>query len=374
MRELNPDTQIVGVTAGRIDPTLLYDVSARSEEPGQLSFRELLLDGSADAQVPPHADDHDHAHADSVTVTSDGCVDPDALFDLLENPPSGVYRLKGVVAVRYRATVRHYVVNLVGTSIHVAGAPPTATTVGPIIWSRSAMHLDTTMCAPASAPHYKAMSDAASAARDSPAAAVPPAQHLTNRHLPSTFSTRPAISSIASGPRTRSTGRPDSTEICSTDRSPRAGSASYTVRSLSESPSSLRHRMLRLLGQFSTAPDDFHDLIGPCHQYTVAPQQLVTPRRGRRGDRPGTAHTTRPIASAQDAVLAAPLRKARFHDHGGATQHRHQPVAGQEPVSRRPHARRVLGDQQARGRISGAATRNVQPDKEYRCRRPARPP
>ena len=45
VRELNPDTQIVGVTAGRIDPTLLYDVSARSEEPGQLSFRELLLDG-----------------------------------------------------------------------------------------------------------------------------------------------------------------------------------------------------------------------------------------------------------------------------------------------------------------------------------------
>ena len=124
VRELNPDTQIVGVTAGRVDPVLLYDVSARNEEPGQLSFRELLLDGSAD--VPAHAGDHDHAHADSVTVTSEGCVDPDALFDLLENPPAGVYRLKGVVAVRYRATVRRYVVNLVGTSIHVAGAPPTA--------------------------------------------------------------------------------------------------------------------------------------------------------------------------------------------------------------------------------------------------------
>ena len=88
-------------------------------------------------------------HADSVTVTSDGCVDPDALFDLLENPPAGVYRLKGVVAVRYRATSRHYVVNLVGTSIHVAGAPADATTGTPIIWSPSACTSTATRCAPA---------------------------------------------------------------------------------------------------------------------------------------------------------------------------------------------------------------------------------
>jgi hypothetical protein len=37
-----------------------------------------------------------------------------------------VYRLKGTVAVRYRERDRNYVVNLVGTSIHVATAPPTA--------------------------------------------------------------------------------------------------------------------------------------------------------------------------------------------------------------------------------------------------------
>jgi G3E family GTPase len=59
-----------------------------------------------------------------VTVIGDGCVDPGALVDLLEQPPAGVYRLKGTVAVRYRARVRHYVVNVVGTSIHVMTAPP----------------------------------------------------------------------------------------------------------------------------------------------------------------------------------------------------------------------------------------------------------
>ena len=43
-----------------------------------------------------------------------------------------MYRLKGVVAVDSRAAVRRYVINLVGTSIHVAAArepaPEDATT------------------------------------------------------------------------------------------------------------------------------------------------------------------------------------------------------------------------------------------------------
>ena len=125
VRERNPDVQIVGAIGARIDPALLYDVSA-VDAGGQLSFRELLIDSAADATVAAHADQHDHVHAASVTATTAGCVDPGALFDLLEQPPAGVYRLKGTVAVRYRATVRNYVVNVVGTSIHVAAAPPTA--------------------------------------------------------------------------------------------------------------------------------------------------------------------------------------------------------------------------------------------------------
>lgn len=116
VRERNAGVHIVGATGARVDPALLYDVSS-GEDSGQLSFRELLLDR------PAHADDHDHVHAASVTVTSDGCVDPAALLDFLEEPPEGVYRIKGTVAVRYRAKVRTYVVNVVGTSVHVAQAP-----------------------------------------------------------------------------------------------------------------------------------------------------------------------------------------------------------------------------------------------------------
>ena len=134
VRQANADAHLVAVSAGRVDPTLLYDVTERAEKVGQLSFQDLA--------APAHADDHrDHTHADSVTVTSAGCVSPDAVFDLLENPPAGVYRIKGVVAMRYRAADRRYVVNLVGTSVHVAAAPPTAPDGNHLV--AIGMHIDT---------------------------------------------------------------------------------------------------------------------------------------------------------------------------------------------------------------------------------------
>ena len=73
-------------------------------------------------------------------MSSTGCVDPDALFDLLEAPPPDVFRLKGVVAVRHRASVHNYVVNLVGNAIHIGKAPPRAV---PNCLVAIGMHLDT---------------------------------------------------------------------------------------------------------------------------------------------------------------------------------------------------------------------------------------
>lgn len=115
VRERNPQATVVGAIRGRIDPALLYDVAQPREEPGQLSLRELLVDATVG---------HDHSHADSVTAASDGEVDPGALIDLLEDPPVGVYRLKGAVAVRYGAATHTYAINLVGGAIHIAIAPP----------------------------------------------------------------------------------------------------------------------------------------------------------------------------------------------------------------------------------------------------------
>lgn len=114
VRELNPHAHVVGAMAGRVDPRLLYDVSD-AEESGQLSFRELLLDEAGEA----HDEHHDHVHAASITVVGDGAVDPGPLIDLLEQPPQGIYRIKGTVAIGKR----RYLVNVVGTSVHVVTAP-----------------------------------------------------------------------------------------------------------------------------------------------------------------------------------------------------------------------------------------------------------
>lgn len=117
VHECNPDAHVVGAIAGRVDPRLLYDVIDDDHESGQMSFRELLVEA--------HDDHHDHVHAQSVTVFGDGAVDPAALVDLLEQPPQGVYRMKGTVAVG----TRHYLVNVVGTSAHVTTAPARASHV-----------------------------------------------------------------------------------------------------------------------------------------------------------------------------------------------------------------------------------------------------
>lgn len=118
VRSQNARATVVGAIGGQIDPRLLYDVAGSDDEPGQLSLRELLVDEA------PHAHDHhDHVHADSVTVTTDGEVDPGALIDLLEDPPTGVYRLKGAVKMRYGRGAPTFAVNLVGPTIHIASAP-----------------------------------------------------------------------------------------------------------------------------------------------------------------------------------------------------------------------------------------------------------
>jgi G3E family GTPase len=118
VHERNQRAHVVGTVGGRIDPALLYDVAAARDEGGQLSFRDVLLEAA-------HEDLHHHVHAESVTVTSEGGVDADALIDLVEDPPAGVYRLKGTVTVRHGgASARAYVVNVVGPSVHIARAAP----------------------------------------------------------------------------------------------------------------------------------------------------------------------------------------------------------------------------------------------------------
>jgi G3E family GTPase len=71
------------------------------------------------ARIEARIHEHDHEHADAVTVTASGPVSPGRLVDLLEDPPPGAYRIKGRVVVDTGRSLRGYVVNVVGRSLHV---------------------------------------------------------------------------------------------------------------------------------------------------------------------------------------------------------------------------------------------------------------
>jgi G3E family GTPase len=131
IRERNPEARIIETSRGRIDPELVFDAA---EDPGpddELSFAGL---------IEPDADQHAHAHADAITVPTGDPVDPGRLVDLLENPPDGVYRLKGSVTVGPAGRERRYAVNVVGRHVHIAAHPVRAGSDGLVAIG---MHLDT---------------------------------------------------------------------------------------------------------------------------------------------------------------------------------------------------------------------------------------
>nr|WP_246598029.1 CobW family GTP-binding protein [Nocardia tengchongensis] len=125
--ELVGPVPVYPTSRGRIDPGLLFDLPNRpagAPRVGeQLSFDELLLDETA----PDHGDhchdgcSHDHRHLhddyDSVSFTSDTDLNPRELVALLESPPSGLFRAKGVLAFAVPEDPRKFVLHMVGRHI-----------------------------------------------------------------------------------------------------------------------------------------------------------------------------------------------------------------------------------------------------------------
>ncbi|MBE1878449.1 GTP-binding protein [Myceligenerans sp. TRM 65318] len=114
VREVNPRAHVVATSRGRLDPALVYDAASRQDPQDQLPIAALLRDEHA----------HDHQHADAVSVRATASISPSRLVDVLEDPPSGAYRIKGRVSVHTGRTVRGYLVNVVGRSVHVASVRP----------------------------------------------------------------------------------------------------------------------------------------------------------------------------------------------------------------------------------------------------------
>ncbi len=111
VRLRNPAVAIVPAEHARIDPALIYDAAATEDPPDQLPF------GAALRAEQAH---EDHVHADSVTVSVTGAIEPAGLVELLDDPPATAYRIKGTVTVASGGRPRSYIVNVVGRSAHLA--------------------------------------------------------------------------------------------------------------------------------------------------------------------------------------------------------------------------------------------------------------
>lgn len=110
----NPRVPVLAAPHGALDPALVFDVARDDDPPDQLPLAAL-------ARAEHTAE---HRHAVAVTRVATDAADAGRIVDLLEDPPTGVYRLKGVIPVRTGRGARRRVVNLVGRMIHVSSAPP----------------------------------------------------------------------------------------------------------------------------------------------------------------------------------------------------------------------------------------------------------
>lgn len=126
VRERNPYAHIIRTHHGRIDPALVFDAATREEPAEELPLRSLLLDAHTKHDAKHHTEPHQHATA--VSTQNSGLVDAGRLVDLLEEPPPGVYRIKGAVLVNSGRRIQRYQVNLVGRSIHIKAHSATAST------------------------------------------------------------------------------------------------------------------------------------------------------------------------------------------------------------------------------------------------------
>lgn len=120
VRELNATAPALPVIGGAVDPGLLAEATGGSsydDEPRQLTIGELL-------DHPGHAHAHLHDAFESVAVQTPDPVDPRRLAALLERPPAGAYRCKGLALVDLPGHRDHaYEVHAVGGFVRVGVRP-----------------------------------------------------------------------------------------------------------------------------------------------------------------------------------------------------------------------------------------------------------
>ncbi|MER7107494.1 CobW family GTP-binding protein [Streptomyces sp. NPDC000229] len=99
---------VIDAAYGRVDPELLFDRAARTDDggPRQLTFEDLDLYVVQDA--------HPHAAYDTVSFTAEEPMHPRRLLDFLDSRPEGLYRIKGFVDFGALDPANRYTLHAVG--------------------------------------------------------------------------------------------------------------------------------------------------------------------------------------------------------------------------------------------------------------------
>ncbi len=122
VRERTRAARIVAAFRGEVDPDLVFDTASSEHPLDQLPLWELIDEPEDERSTNLDGEEHGghaHVHADSVTVRLHEPVEAGALVNLLENPPSDAYRIKGRVPVAGKRGTMGVLVNIVGAGVHV---------------------------------------------------------------------------------------------------------------------------------------------------------------------------------------------------------------------------------------------------------------
>lgn len=203
-RRLNPHAPVVATVDGALDPRLVLDAAPEPDGPQEQLLAHAVLDedGHRDGGgTSPIAHPHLHHSAQSLDLVTDAPVDPGALMDLLDDRPTGLFRVKGVVHLAIApGQTAPVVVHAAGRQVRIDVLHETIDATSRLVAIGSGLdlpelrrRLDACRATPDTAPSE---ADLARARR----ATVRPGRHLDPRTAPQTDpqASPPAVPSTAS--------------------------------------------------------------------------------------------------------------------------------------------------------------------------------
>lgn len=203
-RGLNPHAPVVATVDGALDPRLVLDAAPEPSGPQEQLLALAVLDEDGDEHPDgggTSRSTHPHHSAQSLDLVTDAPVDPGALMDLLDDRPTGLFRVKGVVHLAIApGQTAPVVVHAAGRQVRIDVLHETLDATSRLVAIGSGLdlpelrrRLDACRATPGTAPSE---ADLARVRR----ATVRPGRHLDPRHAPQPDpqASPPAVPSTAS--------------------------------------------------------------------------------------------------------------------------------------------------------------------------------